>query len=1031
MFINKKAITSLPSVISSSARRMPFPPIALDATLPFKTNNDMDKLVFNSLMQKVFSKLEDRNDKHFLNDIEWMYGFFKKRLEDQDTPLYNAVYSMVKSFYKYYPFDTLEHLSLIMSDFFKKWKIGNVYENKTWALIIDSKNGTVKLINSHFSDLFKNTIKNKTIDKIGVEYTEFTKMFRELLKLKVENKVRTSDLEFRWEKYTLLKTWIDNFDYESLKSIKEQTIYDQYFSSPKRINLSEMDYKQILNTFLDNNLNSSEKKLMQVVHYYIFEDLTANHIFQDLKVETTTYNEANKLVDDITNNNNPLESLKVLLPSISRIISKYNLYWKSDESENGLVIHQKIGQDFLALDSTDATKTTYRLKFVFRFITNSVKESITGVNYSDDHIIEIYPVKKIIPAFDKAKNVIMDFKNIVEWNPGYKSDSSERWTEKDMVDWISGFTNYSDIMNKISSANSDPWADKVTILSDRANDWANFSPTDIDLLILSLTSINDFQYRFSARPFIKFIKNPDGVFGDVEIYVTLIQIDKKTSTIVRYEDIRIKSQSKILSIIDVIRNSMSLSFPFEPYFDENQMEHFWLNGFLEQNQNLSSSLNLEYIKDKSNLSEMHIRLSELKNEIDRDYFKNSHTLSISYGMTIFGVDFINNFYSKNDGESHFLRLYLKLIDNRFDDSSISYIIEKKFKEMKLFGEITAGPFEGWLGSEWIYLNSLKLMILLDGTQQVPSIGEELPTNFKFRNTDNNEIVSLEEIKNKLIELGFKNVDFSSVKKFPLEKIGIAIKYQVDYYDFINGDVKTVNLVYDLIIEFDNVPPEVIQESYDNIIESLNPNQKLSEKLLKSIDDNFSSLKDFETDSWRNNVGKEEYNDVIKSVLELIKSFIVNEDVINELKDLYNDNIPFDILSKLKNPEYVNVIREILKWKSDFPKLKLKEIIENHNFIETLKKIKFNQIKNVIRNFLKITNKTKYVYFSSGIGLGLSGVIAGLSSLRWLRLNAKTKKVSTSFKKSKYISVFSAFVSLIAIGGSVALTLIFFLLKGGF
>ena len=141
-----------------------------------------------------------------------------------------------------------------------------------------------------------------------------------------------------------------------------------------------------------------------------------------------------------------------------------------------------------------------------------------------------------------------------------------------------------------------------------------------------------------------------------------------------------------------------------------------------------------------------------------------------------------------------------------------------------------------------------------------------------------------------------------------------------------------------------------------------------------------------------------------------------------------------------------LLKDILENPSAYEKIMDSRLLENK---ETLKKIvdvmkdnanirqwiqettNWSSILNTLDN---ASSNYKYLYFGAGAFLGSIGLIGTSFAARSFSVDRKLQKVKNSKVKVsslKTASIFTIFISLVSIGASVVLMLIFFLTQGGF
>lgn len=149
--------------------------------------------------------------------------------------------------------------------------------------------------------------------------------------------------------------------------------------------------------------------------------------------------------------------------------------------------------------------------------------------------------------------------------------------------------------------------------------------------------------------------------------------------------------------------------------------------------------------------------------------------------------------------------------------------------------------------------------------------------------------------------------------------------------------------------------------------------------------------------------------------------------------LLNDPHLMEIIRK-----YPGVIQKLVNIKPPLSKDVLEFILKNKNLLEMFSNFIENTpegvINKVVNGLQKTSDNYKYGYFGAGAALGLAGLGGAAATVGTVSAAKKAKKVTThkiKIRSNKLISFITGGISLLAMGGSAALLILFFMKQGGF
>ena len=996
--------------------------------------NGLEKKTFDFLINEVFKKFNDSSDPSYLSN-RWLSKEFFKILTNKENAYYENIYNLFNSFYSKNPFAIEQRIKSVLYQFFKKYEDFSKQIETPERLEYTNQEGLSKAVEKFFVPLFNNFLVEKLIE--NKEYKNLKEIIVSTLRIEADKFLKKNDASYEMENNSSLLSWITTqFNYKWSQKLGITKTYDQFFknkTSNQIVNILALNFVSALaNEFRESLKQNTKSPLKQVILYYLLNDLIIQN--KIAPIAKGTLSEGRLLVLALESNknfNDPssklTQRLEIFLKRLSQTLSKFGFYWKTPEATNGLAINKESSYDWIT--NIDRTNSNYELRFTFHFETSYVGEE-EGKN---THFFKI-PLKLKISAFEQAKNIVNDFVDSIQWNNGYMEQT--QWTEKDIVQWA--FNNNFNEFKNLIIPNS---LKKFPILKElNEQQWLGFSPTDLSAMDFSIIRTN--EYSFVIKPIIEFSNdseeirasdsynesNPLPYLGTNRIFFRLFQYPKIYTAIdqpIQVFDIEAKSSSQTLSIIELFHWKMIQKFPLLLNFQdwEEQERFFWVNEFLDEEGEFVENLRERNdLTKRSNLDVLYAFALELKNKFDLEY-RSGFEIS----------RFVNHKTSEDNILKNGYEFGFSFQDTQFRKNKI-FSKSIFLSEMKVFGEIKKGLLKGTKGLDTIFREKLKYARPLPTIIQPKlEIDDDVPNNFIF--TINNTKTSFDEIINTFKNFGFTNIKQSKVK-WELEEGDteysnfVSISYEVEYHNFSTGENIIQEETFNLYLNFEGISAEDIQKGYDNIIENIPEKKKKDQSLLNQIDKTFASLKDQENIEWRNDVTKEEYSEVIKKAIELIAQYRPGEKIIKQIEEIYGNKVPSKIASKFGDAEYLQIFNKILDYKNNFSKKGIKKILENDHLLQFFRKQETDKIEDIILRTLEYSQETKYAYLGTSVGLAFLGILAGVNSLRRIRLGIKSKSTTTHYKKSKYISILSTFTSIIAICGSMALMLLFFIEKGG-
>ena len=789
------------------------------------------------------------------------------------------------------------------------------------------------------------------------------------------------------------------------------------------------------------------------------------------------------------------QKLELFLPGLSALVQKFNLYYKTTSIASGLEFSRIQGTEYLTqTDDTEMNYDfSFQFQFVTPFL-NATRQA-NNIQFTIPVKDFISPLQQAINIVEKFKKTIvwnLGYKNSPKWTEKdivqWIDDFSDFKSFINFIKEIDGKNRHSLIkslsLNEWSRFSATSLANldfsSVVSNSDKKYEFVirpiiKFVKPQVDKGSSLSIFINKFLNREPLEE--KFYENGIFVpewnsFGSIQIYLRLTQYAINSEGLKTLEGkphlFDVRDLTEIVPIANLFSNLIKKQFPKLVTYNDvlAKNNQIWLNEFLNSEKSPVASSNLKGLdewKKRTNFQEILTFASQLVADVNSEY-RNSfsiedanylhHWASLVLGINTFGFKILDN---ANMWGELALKHTISIRDlEAFENVKFKSLLNKKsiYDDFanKLWGaRVISTDHKNFEDEEDVPMDTVfkvgeEEMTLAEIHQRLQSYDLKFNATSKIGSiiggekrgaTGGNNVFSFRYDKS-LHQRFQKIYDFRRY---------IQLYYSIDYYDFVENEQKTKSLKFTVPLElyhvWTKITPEEMQDYYNQLINNLNDLLKSNKKLKFNIEKIMDKAR--ENGKWKNNFLKWKFMDLIREAEWLVENYDVNSennnpndikdeeisDVSKKINDIFDGKAPTSVLEKLKDKEYSDVFKKILENRGKFSKENMQKIFNNANLINLLKNQKEFDLSKTLNQYAKISNSTKYAYLGSGIGFGIVGLLSGLTSLRQIRLYIKTKQAQTKFKKTRTISIFSLFVSILTIATSAVLTLLFFIEKGGF